>query len=83
MNKSYDSPESWNRNAQHIANANQPREAELPDWLTCTADKFIHHYLPLFESGRMKPNENTDSEGQLSSDGEGHQATVGANVPVC
>lgn len=38
---SYDSVESWNRNAQHIANATRPREIELPDWLTCTGEKGI------------------------------------------
>lgn len=52
---SYDSVESWNRNAQHIENSGH-RGPELPDWLTCSAERFINHYLPLFETGQLDPN---------------------------
>lgn len=57
MTHSYDAPDQWNRNIQHIANATRQRDDDdLPDWLTCSAERFIEHYLPLFESGQLQPN---------------------------
>ena len=34
-------------------------KSKVPEyaWLACNADKFEHYWLPLFESGRMRPED--------------------------